>query len=182
MEDSEEEELNKVDPFDSVSYQSDQDDSVFEGSDELSFSEVNEDVSQVRDCLLYTSLGANKHIISCIKPGVSCAQLNEWTKEYYYRALKSIGLISSEDEVEKYYYHGVSHHLGLDVHDVGLKNEPLAPGMVITVEPGLYIEEYGIGIRIEDDVLVTAKGCEVLTDVLKEPEEIEEFMDIWEVK
>ncbi len=127
-------------------------------------------------------LGANKHIISCIKPGVSCAQLNEWTKEYYYRALKSIGLISSEDEVEKYYYHGVSHHLGLDVHDVGLKNEPLAPGMVITVEPGLYIEEYGIGIRIEDDVLVTAKGCEVLTDVLKEPEEIEEFMDIWEVK
>ncbi len=47
---------------------------------------------------------------------------------------------------------------------------------------GLYVAEYGIGIRIEDDVLVTAKGCEVLTDVLKEPEEIEEFMDIWEVK
>jgi Xaa-Pro aminopeptidase len=127
-------------------------------------------------------LGANKHIIGAVKPGLTCNDLNDLLKDYFFKTLKSIGLIASEEEVADYYYHGVSHHLGLDVHDVGLRGEPLKPGMVITVEPGLYVAEYGIGIRIEDDVLVTAKGCEVLTDVLKEPEEIEEFMDIWEVK
>ncbi len=127
-------------------------------------------------------LGANKHIIAAVKPGVSCLDLNNMVKEYFSKALKAIGLIAADEEVERYYYHNVSHHLGLDVHDVGLRGEPLKPGMVITVEPGLYIAEYGIGIRIEDDVVVTAKGCEVLTSVLKEPEEIEEFMDIWEVK
>lgn len=127
-------------------------------------------------------LGANKHIINSVRPGLTCNDLNELVKDYFFKSLKLIGLISTEEEVEKYYYHSVSHHLGLDVHDVGFRNEPLKAGMIITVEPGLYIAEYGIGIRIEDDVLVTAKGCEVLTDVLKEPEEIEEFMDIWEVK
>jgi Xaa-Pro aminopeptidase len=78
---------------------------------------------------------------------------------------------------KRYYMHGTSHWLGLDVHDAGVymvggKSRPLEPGMVITIEPGLYIkhndenaphELRGIGVRIEDDVLVTADGCEVLT-------------------
>ena len=58
----------------------------------------------------------------------------------------------------KYYIHGVSHHLGLDVHDPGDRNRALEPGMVVTVEPGIYIPEEKIGVRIEDDVLVTADG------------------------
>jgi Xaa-Pro aminopeptidase len=89
------------------------------------------------------------------------------------------GLIKEESEISNYYYHGVSHFLGLDTHDVGdYKDMVLQPGMVITVEPGLYIEEEGIGIRIEDDVLVTEEGHEVLSkDIFRSVEEIEEFMN-----
>src|SRR6202041_301931 len=63
----------------------------------------------------------------------------------------------------KYYFHGVSHHLGLDVHDPGERDRPLEAGMVITVEPGIYIPEEKLGVRIEDDVLVTADGCRLLS-------------------
>ena len=63
-----------------------------------------------------------------------------------------IGLIKEKEELSNYYYHGVSHYLGLDTHDIGNRNRVLEPGMVITVEPGLYIEEESIGIRIEDDI------------------------------
>jgi len=58
---------------------------------------------------------------------------------------------------KKYLYHGVSHHLGLDVHDLGTKTEPLKAGMLLTVEPGIYIEEEQIGVRIENNVWITKK-------------------------
>ncbi|MCF0117952.1 MAG: aminopeptidase P N-terminal domain-containing protein [Bacilli bacterium] len=81
------------------------------------------------------------------------------------------------DEVFKYYYHGVSHHLGLDTHDVGDRKIPLEPGMIITNEPGLYFEELGIGVRIEDDILVTENGCENLSkSIIKEIDDIEQMM------
>ena len=71
-------------------------------------------------------------------------------------------LISNAEEVNKYYYHGVSHLLGLETHDVGRHNEGLLKsGMVMTVEPGLYIAEEGIGIRIEDNILIENNGCRV---------------------
>jgi len=77
----------------------------------------------------------------------------------------------------KYYPHGVSHHLGLDVHDPGDRTRPLEPGMVITVEPGLYIPEEKIGVRIEDDVLVTKDGYKLLTARLpRTADEIEKLM------
>ena len=81
-------------------------------------------------------------------------------------------------DVAKYYYHGVSHYLGAETHDIGRYTERvLQPGMVLTVEPGLYIEEWDIGIRIEDDALVTEDGCEIMTkDMIKTVEEIEAFM------
>lgn len=63
----------------------------------------------------------------------------------------------------RYYPHSTSHFLGLDVHDIGSREEILAPGMVITCEPGIYIREEGIGIRLEDDILVTESGCENLS-------------------
>jgi Xaa-Pro aminopeptidase len=109
-------------------------------------------------------------------------ELNDIVIDVYSEELKRVGLISEDSEIPNYYYHGVSHSLGMDTHDVFDRNIPLEEGMVITVEPGIYIEKYGLGIRIEDDILITKKGCEVLTDIVKEPDQIEEMMDIWEVK
>ena len=65
-----------------------------------------------------------------------------------------------------YFPHGTSHYLGLDTHDVGQMSEPLQSGAVITVEPGIYIPEEGIGVRIEDDVLITGNGHRVLTEAI----------------
>ncbi|MDR2168398.1 MAG: aminopeptidase P family protein [Clostridiales bacterium] len=128
-------------------------------------------------------LEAGKRVIAMVKPGVKFSDLNEAVKKFYAEELTKIGLISEEKDVAKYYYHGVSHMLGLETHDVGAGSTStdgellLAPGMVITVEPGLYIEEEAIGIRIEDNVLVTATGSEVLTkDIIKEATDIEEYM------
>ena len=74
--------------------------------------------------------------------------------------------------------HGVSHHLGIDVHDVTAAwNDKLRPGAIITDEPGLYIDEWEIGIRIEDDILITEDGCEVLSEnLMRDPDQIEAFM------
>jgi Xaa-Pro aminopeptidase len=74
----------------------------------------------------------------------------------------------------KYFTHGLSHHVGLEVHDASDTNAPLEAGMVITVEPGVYIPEEKLGVRIEDVVLVTETGARVLSGALpREPEEIE---------
>jgi Xaa-Pro aminopeptidase len=125
-------------------------------------------------------LGGNKLIIDCVKPGETLKNLNEKLKSYYVKELLKIGLITSKSQLGDYYYHGVSHPLGLETHDAGRGvgfPEELEAGMVITVEPGLYIEREMIGVRIEDDVLVTEKGREVLTDSIpKEAGEIERLM------
>lgn len=122
-------------------------------------------------------LKAQQAVIAMMKPGVPFADLNETCKKVLIEELTRIGLISSAEELTKYYYHGVSHHLGLDVHDVSDREAALAEGMVFTVEPGLYIAEEGIGIRIEDDVLITADGHKVLSaDIIRTTEDIEAFM------
>jgi len=128
-------------------------------------------------------LGAMKKVFAIIKPGVKFAELNQTVKDYYKEELTRIGLIKDENEIANYYYHGVSHMIGLEVHDVGAGSTStdgelyLKAGMVISVEPGLYIAEEGIGIRIEDDVLVTEDGYMNLTEAfIKEPDEIEAYM------
>lgn len=123
-------------------------------------------------------LEGQQKVIDAIRPGQPFSRLNEILKEHYLEALKEIGLVETMADVAKYYYHGVSHYLGAETHDIGRYTERvLQPGMVLTVEPGLYIEEWGIGIRIEDDALVTEDGCEIMTkDMIKTVEEIEAFM------
>ena len=124
-------------------------------------------------------LKALRDTTELIKPGVPFAKLNEHTKRVLAEECIKVGLIKEESEIGNYYYHSVSHFLGLDTHDVGnYKDLILQPGMVLTVEPGLYIAEEGIGIRIEDDVVVTEEGHEVLSkDIFRSVEEIEAFMN-----
>lgn len=123
-------------------------------------------------------LGGQAIAIKNMRAGLPFKQPNEKLKEYYIEELKKIGLIKKDEELEKYYYHSVSHSLGLETHDIGRHSEgDFVEGMVITAEPGLYIEEEGIGIRIEDDILITKDGCENLSkDIIKTVDELEEFM------
>ncbi len=122
-------------------------------------------------------LKANEEVIKMIKPGLDFEELNKKTREILGEELIKIDLIKSIDELSKYYYHGVSHFLGLDTHDLGVRETKLKSGMVITVEPGLYIEDEALGIRIEDDVLVTETGFKVLSkDIIKSVDDIEKIM------
>jgi Xaa-Pro aminopeptidase len=77
----------------------------------------------------------------------------------------------------KYLYHGISHHLGIDVHDLGTKTEPIKQGMVFTVEPGIYIEEEQIGIRIENNVWITKNGnVDLMKNIPIKADDIERLM------
>jgi len=107
-------------------------------------------------------LDAQKAAIAKVKPGVKISDLHQ----------AAMGYIRAKG-YEKFFIHGTSHHIGLEVHDVGETSRPLEPNMVITVEPGIYIPEEEIGIRIEDDVLVTPTGYRVLSTFPKEIAEIE---------
>lgn len=125
---------------------------------------------------LYTLvLNAQKIVEENAKPGVGMRDLNQMVIDYYREELPKHGLNS---DVSEYYFHGVSHHLGLDTHDVdGGLGAVLKKGMVITNEPGLYIEDENIGIRIEDDLLITDNGNEVLSSgIIKEIADIEKMM------
>lgn len=122
-------------------------------------------------------LDVNKTIIDMIKPGVYISDLNKKATNLLAEGMKKLGKITNSQDIIKYYYHSVSHYLGLDVHDVGTYNLPLEPGVVLTVEPGIYVGDEAIGIRIEDDILVTETGYINLSEeIIKEIEDIELFM------
>lgn len=122
-------------------------------------------------------LNTMKKVQSEAKPGITLFELNEVAKKALAEGCKEIKLINSDEELSKYYFHSISHFLGLDTHDVGGKKIKLEPGMVITNEPGLYIPEEKIGIRIEDDLLITEKGCENLS--IDIPRELFDIENIW---
>lgn len=124
-------------------------------------------------------LRVNEKVINTIKPGLSFKELNTISREWIAEECIKLGLIKNKDEVSKYYWHGIGHSLGLDTHDIDSKERDtiFEEGMVWTVEPGIYISEESIGIRIEDNVLVTSTGVDVLTkDMIKYIQDIEEFM------
>lgn len=122
-------------------------------------------------------LRANKMVMEVVRPGMTTRDLNNKVIEFYQQELPKIGLLQDGKTVRDYYWHGVSHHLGLETHDVSLFDEPLQPGNVITDEPGLYLEDEGIGVRIEDDIMITEDGCICLSEnIMKEVDEIEAFM------
>jgi Xaa-Pro aminopeptidase len=115
--------------------------------------------------------------IELLRPGITLAQWNIDTKAWYAGRLIETGLIQAPEEIDKLYYHNGGHHLGLDTHDEAVTGAVIEPGMVLTVEPGLYVASEGLGIRIEDDVLVGAEENTVLSSCIpKMPGEIEELM------
>jgi len=114
-----------------------------------------------------TVLRVQQACIEMVRPGVYHEDLNEHAKEL----LREAGFVDD-------FLHGVGHHVGLDVHDAALYHEPLEAGMVITIEPGIYIPDESLGVRIEDEVLVTASGYELLTaDLPRTADAIEGMME-----
>lgn len=103
--------------------------------------------------------------LELLAPGVLLADYEQQVQHFMGEKLRELGLIKSisQDSVRKYYPHGTSHFIGLNVHDAGDYERPLEPGMVVSCEPGIYIPEEGIGVRIEDDVLITPRGNKVLS-------------------
>lgn len=123
-------------------------------------------------------LRANRAVAEAARPGVTLRELNDLCKKVLAEGMMAIGKIQSAEEIGRYYMHGVSHHLGLDTHDCAVREDlGLRAGMVISDEPGLYIDEEEIGIRIEDDLLITDTGCRVLSEAIpRTTEEIEALM------
>lgn len=137
---------------------------------------VNEKFSERQAQIYSLVLSVQKEIIAMIKPGVSLSHLNISTRDLLAQGMIDIGLIEDPDDVTKYYMHSVSHFLGMDTHDLGGREAILEPGNVITVEPGIYIPAENLGVRIEDDVLVTLDGhCVLSQNIPKEISEIEEI-------
>ena len=120
---------------------------------------------------------ANRAVMAQVHPGVPFSMPNRVCQEVCFEGLKALGILDNFADIRKYVWHGVTHHVGLDTHDVGGYAEPMAENMVFTVDAGIYVREWGIGLRIEDNVLVTADGCKNLSaDIPATIEAIEEVM------
>jgi Xaa-Pro aminopeptidase len=122
-------------------------------------------------------LGAQKAAIAAVRPGMKVRGDPASLYQIAYDYINSHGKDLHGEPLGKYFTHGLSHHVGLDVHDLSDLNEPLKAGMVITIEPGIYIPEESIGVRIEDTILVTETGSKNLSAALpREPDEIERLV------
>lgn len=120
----------------------------------------------VRQQAVFTAVAAvQDYALSLLKPGTYLHEYEQAVSDYMGTQLTRLGLIAKPNPaaIRHYFPHATSHFLGLDVHDVGNYREPLAPGMVLTCEPGIYIPEEGIGVRLEDDILITETGNQVLS-------------------
>ncbi len=133
-------------------------------------------------------LKANKECIDIARPGTTIQVIHDHAKEVIRKGLSDIGIVNDVNDVDKFFMHNVGHWIGIDVHDcreTDRWNVILKPGHCFTIEPGIYIndkvgasEYHGIGIRIEDDIVITSDGCEVLSSfVPKELNDIEELLN-----
>ncbi len=124
-------------------------------------------------------LGTQLAVIDAIRPGITYMELNMIARNYMRSNSGTLcGPAGSGIDCTRYFAHGLGHWLGMRVHDVGDYSMPLEPGMVFTIEPGVYIPDENLGVRIEDDILVTENGCEVLSaSAPKTIEEIENLMN-----
>jgi Xaa-Pro aminopeptidase len=137
---------------------------------------------EVYDSVLRVMKAATQMLV----PGNSLDQYHAFVGTVMENELIGLGLLNEADVrnqdpdkplYKKYFMHGTSHFLGLDVHDVGSKYRPFEEGMVFTCEPGIYIREEGIGIRLENDILVTRSGpVDLMKDIPLEAEDIERLM------
>ncbi|MFI5211800.1 MAG: aminopeptidase P N-terminal domain-containing protein [Ignavibacteria bacterium] len=149
---------------------------------------VNGKFSPAQKRIYSIVLAAQTEAMEFIKPGVRFNQVDSVARSVVHKGLVALGMIQESDNTSRFFMHGTSHWLGLDVHDAGSYssggkgNRILEPGMVLTVEPGIYIKDgtagvdaeyYNIGVRIEDDVLVTRDGFKLLSG--KAPREINEI-------
>ncbi|MBI1722309.1 MAG: aminopeptidase P family protein [Gemmatimonadetes bacterium] len=124
----------------------------------------------VYDLVLATQQAA----MDSVRPGITVGRLGQISRDYM---RDHSGDLCAPQTCDAYYIHGLSHWLGMDVHDVGDYGTPLAPGMVLTIEPGIYIPAESLGVRIEDDVLVTPAGYELLSGAApRRPVEVERVM------
>jgi len=123
-------------------------------------------------------LGAQNAALAALKPGMDlCPKGDKSVYKISYDYINSHGKDQHGKSLGQYYIHGLGHNIGLNVHDPGESCKPLASGMVVTMEPGIYIPEENLGVRIEDDVLITDTGFKFLSERLpRNPDEIEKIM------
>ena len=131
-------------------------------------------------------LHLHNYAASILKPGISIIDYTKKVGDEATIIFNKIGLISKSDiknedrdnrAFSKYLYHGISHHLGIDVHDLGTRTEPIKAGMVFTIEPGIYIEEEQMGVRIENNFWITKNGNkDLMKNIPITVEEIEALM------
>lgn len=109
-------------------------------------------------------LATQQFAFTQLKPGVLLKDYEQAVKQFLGQQLRALGLANAidKDVLRRFCPHLISHFLGIDPHDAGDYDQPLEPGMVLAVEPGIYIPKEGLGVRIEDDVVITASGCRVL--------------------
>ena len=117
-----------------------------------------------RQRLLYEcALATSDYMFSIVKPGMRMDAVDRTIRSYNAQLLKDAGVLDDVANIGKYMWHGGSHHIGFDVHDVVERPEFIGPGMVFCIDVGIYHEEWGIGFRIEDNCLITEDGCENLS-------------------
>jgi Xaa-Pro aminopeptidase len=147
---------------------------------------VNGKFSQRQKEVYNACLHLHNYARNLLKPGISIVDYTERVGDEATKQFVKIGLLKENDvknedpenrAYRKYLYHGISHHLGIDVHDLGTRTEPIQPGMLFTVEPGIYIEEEQMGIRIENNLWITDTGnIDLFEKIPITVEEIESFM------
>lgn len=132
--------------------------------------------TEKQKALYMCAYNTSQYMFSIVKPGMAMKDVDLIARKYNFEQLKSIGLLDDYKDIGKYMWHAGAHHVGLDVHDL-VEAETVEPGMVFCIDIGIYVEEWGIGFRLEDNLLVTEDGCENLTrDIPRTIEDIEAVM------